>query len=122
MISDIGSTAETALLCNTTYYSGGRNSHGDWYTPDGTRVYYHYLPGVPGFGRNRGPHVVRLIRFTATDPPAEGMYHCEVKDHTLETRTVYVGLYSEGGKLVLKIFTFVYIFILFKVMSRSQIC
>ena len=99
LISDIGSTAETALLCNTTYYSGGHNSGGDWYTPNGTRVghIYEYESGVPGFGRNRGPHVVRLIRNTATDPPAEGMYYCTVKDSTLTTQTVYVGIYHKKG-------------------------
>jgi len=113
MISDIGSTAETALLCNTTYYSGGVNSGGDWYKPDGTRVGHAYRPDITGLGRRRRPGVVQLIRAnTATHSPAEGMYHCEVEDHTLEIRTVYVGLYSDGGKLVLIInFTCICLFL-----------
>ena len=90
MISDIGSTDDTALLCNTNY--NGTPSSGNWFAPDGTRVNFDDVPGVT---RTRGPMVVRLKRTTAT--PAEGIYRCEVNDNTETQQTVYVGLYSDGG-------------------------
>ena len=88
-ISDIGSTDDTALLCNTNY--DGTPATGNWYAPDETIVNGNDVPGVT---RNRGPMVVRLKRTTGT--PAEGIYHCEVND-TETQQTVYVGLYSDGG-------------------------
>ena len=97
MISDIGSTAETALLCNTNHYSDDLPSGGNWYTPDGTRVGYNYSADVPGFTGDRGSQVVRLKRSTHTDRPAEGMYHCTVMNATSATQTLYIGLYSQGG-------------------------
>ena len=41
--------------------------------------------------------VVRLLRNTATDPPAEGIYNCVIEDDTHIQRTVFVGLYNSGG-------------------------
>ena len=92
-ISDIGSNA---LLCITNRPSSGNPPHsgGDWFAPDKTRV---DGTDVPGFERNRGPMVVRLRRNTATDPAAEGIYHCEVMDNTETEQRVYVGIYNEGG-------------------------
>ena len=81
MISDIGSYDDTALLCitNKPVPSGYSNSGGDWYAPDHTRVGgIPSITDVPGFKRNRGPMVVRLLRYTATDPPAEGIYDCVI--------------------------------------------
>ena len=40
---------------------------------------------------------MRLFRYTATGPPAEGMYYCIVQDSTSTFQTVYVGLYNNGG-------------------------
>ena len=94
MISDIGSTNDGALLCRTNRPASGGNSGGDWYAPDGDRV---AGTDVPGFRRIRGPMVVGLLRNTATDPPAEGIYECVVEDDTLTPQTVYVGLYNSGG-------------------------
>ena len=106
LISDIGSTRNTALICNTNrpvnnninkYHSGG-----DWYGPSGTKFGGMDSDDVPGFVRTRGPMVVGLLRNTATDPPSEGIYHCVVEDDTMTGHTLYVGLYnSRGGKLVL---------------------
>ena len=97
MISDIGSTGNTALLCHTNKPASGSNSGGDWFAPDGFRVNGNE---VPGFRRRRGPMVVRLLRNTATDPPAEGIYDCVIEDDTFTPQTVYVGLFSSGGGIV----------------------
>ena len=99
VIWDIGSTDDTALICHTNRPppNNTANSGGNWFAPDNGRV---GEPGivVPGFRRNRGPMMVRLLRNTATDPPSEGIYHCLVEDDTLTEQTVYVGLYnSEEG-------------------------
>ena len=105
MISDIGSTIETALLCNTNYLpDGGVSSGGDWFGPDGTRIGYIGSTDVPGFVRNRAPEVVRLIRYTVAGTPPEGIYSCQVQDDTLTIQNVYVGLYNsgEGGLFSLK--------------------
>ena len=99
VINDIGSTDDTALICHTnrpaTYGSNYYpNSGGNWFAPDDTRVWDVV---VPGFRRNRGPMIVRLWRYTDTDPPSEGIYQCLVEDNTFIMQTVYVGLYNSGG-------------------------
>ena len=99
LINDIGSTDDTSLICHTNRpatLSNNANSGGDWFAPNETRVNGY---AVPGFRRNRGPMMVRLLRNTATDPstPSEGIYHCLVEDDTLTKQTAYVGLYNTGG-------------------------
>ena len=100
MISGIGSTVSTALLCHTNRpatFDNNRHSEGNWFAPDGTRVGHIRSTDVPGYMRNRGSMVVRLLRNTDTDPPAEGIYRCVIEDATLQEWTVYVGLYKNGG-------------------------
>ena len=102
VISDIGSTDDTALICNTNRIANisnhnGPHSGGDWHTPDGAVVGNLGSDDVPGFDRNRGPMVVRLHRNTATGTPSEGIYYCVVEDDTFTDQTVYVGLYNSGG-------------------------
>ena len=97
-ISDIGSTDGTALLCitNRPPPSSGNPPHsgGDWFAPDKTRV---DDTDVPGFGKNRGPMVVRLLR-RESETPTEGIYQCIIEDgSTLGLKTVNVGLYNSGG-------------------------
>ena len=41
--------------------------------------------------------MVRLHRYTASDPPSEGIYYCVVEDDTFINQTVYVELYNSGG-------------------------
>ena len=101
VINDIGSTDNTSLICHTNRpatLTNNTHSGGNWFAPDETRV---DGSDVPGFRRNRGPMMVRLLRNTATDPPSgtpsEGIYHCLVEDDTLTEQTVYVGLYNSGG-------------------------
>ena len=95
-ISDVGSTDDTALLCNTNRPVNADNSGDDWLGPDGSRVGSVSIgtDDVPGFIRNRDPGIVRLLRNTATDPPSEGVYHCEIEDDALTVKLVYVGLYN----------------------------
>ena len=98
-ISHIGSPDDTALLCitNRPPPTGSPNSGGDWFVPDGTRVGGPGTTDVPGFNRNRGPMVVRLLRNTATDPAAEGMYHCLIDGAISSNLEISVGLYNSGG-------------------------
>ena len=91
LISDIGSTEDTALLCHTNRPPNSANSGGDWVAPDGTRV---NGDDVPGFTRNRGSMVVRLKRTTGT--PAQGIYQCSIMDDQSEVQLIYVGLYNMG--------------------------
>ena len=96
VISDIGSTDDTALICHTNRpatLNNNAHSGGDWFVPDDTRVDGN---DVPGFMRTRDPMVVRLLRNTGT--PSEGIYHCLIMDaeETLFI-LVYVGLYNSGG-------------------------
>ena len=108
MISDVGSTGGTALICNTNRIanisvslSGGRmHSGGDWHAPDGTIVGDLGNSTVPGFERDRRPMKVRLHRNTATGTPSEGIYYCVVEDDTFTNQTVYVGLYNSGEGIV----------------------
>ena len=114
-ISDIGSTDDTALVCNTNRpatfpvgVSPPRHSGGQWFAPDETRIGDLGSGDVPGFGRNRGPMMVRLHRNTATDPPSEGIYYCVVEDDTFTNQTVYVGLYNSGGGMTTTTFVLAY--------------
>ena len=94
VISDIGTAGDdTALLCHTNRPppTGSSHSRGDWFAPDGTTVDRN---DVPGFRRNRSPMVVRLYRNTATGPPAEGIYYCQIQDDTNTLHIVTVGIYN----------------------------
>ena len=98
VMDDIGSTDDTALLCHTNEPSPSVFG-GDWFAPNGIRVggdSYNRPGDVPGFGRTRGPHVVRLKRSSDGTPP-ETMYKCVVRDTTDTNQTVYVGIYSQNG-------------------------
>ena len=103
VISDIGSTDDTALICHTNHpatitdIGGSTNSGGDWIAPNGMTVGFGH---ISGFIRRRGPMMVRLLRNTATGTPSKGIYHCLVEDDTLTEQTVYVGLYRSGGGIM----------------------
>ena len=100
MIDDIGSTDNTALLCHTNHpvLSGSSNSGGDWFAPNGDKVGGLTSTTVPGFGRNRGPMVVRLQRRNTGTEPEQGIYYCVVEDAKDVPQTIYVGLYSSVGE------------------------
>ena len=97
VISNIGSTDDTALICHTNRpatINNNAHSGGDWFAPDYIRV---TDITVPGFRRTRAPMMVRLLRYTATDPPSEGIYDCLVEDDIYTLHTFFVGLYYSGG-------------------------
>ena len=107
VISDIGSTDDTALICHTNRpatLNNSADSGGNWFAPNGMTIDFGGT-SVPGLRRNRGPMMVRLLRNTAIDPPSEGIYHCLVEDDTLTEQTVYVGLYNSGGGIYIGIHT-----------------
>ena len=84
-----------SVLCHTdlpTQIRGSTlHSGGNWFAPDGTRVNEH---DVPGFTRNRGPMVVRLVK---TETSAnQGIYKCTIQDAKRESQSVYIGLYYQG--------------------------
>ena len=64
MISDIGSTNNTALRCNAKL-SVQHHSGGDWYGPNRARVGGVGSDNVPGFVRTRYHRIVRLLKNTA---------------------------------------------------------
>ena len=102
VISDIGSTDDTALICHnnrpaTLISNNIPNSGGDWFAPDETRV---NGTNVAGFRRNKGPMMVRLLRNSATDPSSQGIYYCLVENDALTEESVYVGLYNSGGGII----------------------
>ena len=95
-MDDIGSTDDTALFCHTNKVLP-KVIGGDWFDPNGNKVGSDIdnKPGdVPGFKRNRVPHVVRLKRSSSDGTPPEGTYKCVVRDTTDTNQTVYVGISS----------------------------
>ena len=100
MLSDVGSTDDTALLCHTNRLPppGSNNSGGDWLLPTGERVVRNEAPGVM---RHRAPMVVKLKRNSGT--PLEGMYTCSIEDDTSTSYKIFVGLYHSGGGIFLKL-------------------
>ena len=108
VISNIGSTDDTALICHTNRppLDSVAHSGGDWFAPDGTIVDFSGNV-VPGFRRNRAPMMVRLLRNTGTDPPSKGIYHSLVEDDTMTEKIVYVGLYNSGGGIIIFYYTIV---------------
>ena len=91
VISDIGSINADALICHTNRPdpNGNANPQGDWFAPDGGVI-------VSGFRTNRGPKVLRLLRATDSDPPAQGIYHCAIEASQDTLLHVYIGLYTSG--------------------------
>ena len=109
-ISDIGSSDTTALLCHTNKPPppGSATSGGDWFSPDGYRVGGIVSTDVSGFGRNRGPMVVRLRRRTSGSVPDEGINWCTISDASETSQTVYVGLYiTGGGKSIIIVYAYI---------------
>ena len=108
LISGIGSSDDTALLCHTNRpppCGGPNTSGGEWRAPNGTKVMITSVKGS-GFRKNRGSMVVRLKKITDTNAastgitPSEGIYRCSILNAALKRQTVYVGLYNSGGGML----------------------
>ena len=95
LISDIGSSNTTALVCHSNLPASSVHS-GDWFSSDGKVVGGIGSNEVPGFVRNGGPMEVRLLRNITTDPPIQGIYHCDIVDSSQVWHSLYVGLYNSG--------------------------
>ena len=105
LISDIGLTNKTALLCNTNLAPSDDQMYyeGSWFTPDKTKVHEE---GAQGFLSNRDASVVRLKKKNSTDDLQQGLYFCEINDTSTDTTfSVYVGLYqgAEGLYIIVLI-------------------
>ena len=98
VISDIGSTDDTALLCHTNRPPppGYHHSGGNWFASNGQRVGGIGTTDVPGFRRNRGSMVVRLLMNTYTGTPAQGIYRCSIMNADESEKNVSAGLYNDG--------------------------
>ena len=97
VMTDIGSTSDTALVCHTNRSPRYPNtvSGGDWFMPEGERV-KNGLTFVQGFWRNRGPMVVRLLRNIDDNSTTNGIYKCRMLDDDSISHSYHVGLYNEG--------------------------
>ena len=98
IISDIGTTGVTGLLCHTNHPADipggadGMHSGGAWFTPDVTEVLHN---SNIGFRRIFGSMVIKMYRHTpSASQRVEGIYNCQVQDATDTLQTVYVGLYE----------------------------
>ena len=71
-------------------------NRGDWYFPNGYRLRF---PIGSGIAQSRQDRRVELRQ--TTDTGRSGIYRCDIETSGFENgirETVYVGLYSEGGK------------------------
>ena len=97
-LEDIGED-ENALLCITDLtaccrcpYAGEMGPDiGNWFFPNGTKI---YTPGEGtdwDFYRTRGEMVVLMQRKGGGE---DGIYHCEIPDTLNVVQTIYIGIYS----------------------------
>ena len=99
------SSGSDSVQCHTdlsTCCSGEQGPHrGDWYFPNGTRLPF---PGNGGIFQTRW-HKTVYLRHRSHVTSATGIYRCDIPtntvfgyDDTSVRDTVYVGLYTAGGK------------------------
>ena len=93
-LEDIGE-GDGALLCATNFTACCRNpytvngsSFGNWYFPNGTKVF------SSDFYRTRGHMVVRLNRRRGG---VEGIYRCVIPDSMDVMHSIYIGLYTTSS-------------------------
>ena len=89
-LKDIG-VEDEALLCKTNlnFCCNHRNSLGNWFYPNGTRI-----PNQGNnwdFYRGRGSMVVRMNR---KEGGVDGIYHCKIRDAMNVSQTIYIGVYN----------------------------
>ena len=90
-LEDIGE-GDDALLCITNLTGVNDSASGDWYFPDGTRVFStHNDSDIYG---TRGEMVVHLNRRGGGE---EGIYYCEIPDSVNVNQTIYIGVYNTNS-------------------------
>ena len=101
----VGSDSSNSVICHTdlsTCCSGAQGPHrGDWYFPNGTRLPF---PGQGDIYENRLDQQVDLKRRNSAEEPS-GIYRCDITTTSslLDRESVYIGLYSSGGGIYLKV-------------------
>ena len=97
-LEDIGE-GNDALFCMTNLTGVNGSVRGDWYFPDGTRVFStHNDSDIYG---NRDQMMVRLnhrdemvVRMKRREGGVEGIYRCEIPDSMNVNQTIYIGVYT----------------------------
>ena len=104
-LSLVGTSGSDSVRCHTDFSTCCNSTQGphrgDWYFPNGTRLFFY---GNGGIYETRGVQRVDLRRNHGTSPT--GIYRCDIStnavhdDDDISVRdTVYVGLYTgSGGK------------------------
>ena len=97
-LEDIGEGCD-ALLCKTNQ-SGTGSALGEWFNPNGTRIFTEIANETTqekrDIYRTRNLSVVRLNRKRGG---MEGTYRCEIPDSLNATQTLYIGVYTScSGK------------------------
>ena len=82
--------------CCSRYYIGETGSIlGNWFFPNGTRVFNFYATGTQwDFYRTRGQMIVYMHRRRGGE---NGIYHCEVPDIMNVAQTIYIGVYTASA-------------------------
>ena len=98
-MTQIGGEINELLLCLTTNTECCRPGAGDreWWLPDGRYVSPQDVNQAlrHGYGRSRGPSVVRLHRnrLASTDHQT-GVFTCTIPDSNNITQQLYIGIFS----------------------------
>ena len=85
-LEEIGEGNE-ALLCMTNLTGVSVSVRGDWYFPNGSRVF-------STLHRTRDHMTVRMNR---REGGVDGIYHCEIPDAMNVTQTIYIGVYNTNS-------------------------
>ena len=88
-LTDIGE-GNDGLLCITNGVNG--SVRGDWYFPDGTRVFS--TQNDSDIYGNRDQMMVRMNRRGGGE---EGIYHCEIPDAVNRNQSIYIGVYNTSS-------------------------
>ena len=91
-LTDIGEGNNGALLCMTNLTGVSGSVRGDWYFPDGTRVFS--IQNDSDIYGNRRQMMVRMNRRGGGE---EGIYHCEIPDAVNLNQSIYIGVYNTSS-------------------------
>ena len=93
VISDIGTSDDSALFCYTGYTVGNdHKSEGMWLAPNSTQV---GSATVSHFRVTSDQGAIGLVRNNG-HAPLEGIYVCDINLKSGKTHQIYVGLYNQG--------------------------